>query len=55
MGAIARRRPGRSRLRHQPLSRIEENSPYGIIGGAMETSASFEARYAPSLYPTVTA
>ena len=25
---------------------------YGIIGGAMETSAPFESRYAPSLYLT---
>jgi hypothetical protein len=29
-----------------------ENPPYGILGRAMETSASFEARYAPLLYPT---
>jgi hypothetical protein len=28
------------------------NPPYGILGGAMETSASFEARSAPSSYPT---
>jgi hypothetical protein len=28
------------------------NLPYGILGGAMETSASFEARSAPSSYPT---
>jgi hypothetical protein len=28
------------------------NPPYGILGRAMETSASFEARYAPLLYPT---
>jgi hypothetical protein len=27
-------------------------APYGILGRAMETSASFEARYAPLLYPT---
>jgi transposase len=26
--------------------------PYGILGRVMETSASFEARSAPSLYPT---
>ncbi len=25
--------------------------PYGILGGTMETSASFEARSAPSSYP----
>ena len=29
-----------------------ENPPYGILGRAMETTASFEARSAPSLYPT---
>jgi hypothetical protein len=27
---------------------------YGILGGTMETSASFEARSAPSSYPTKT-
>src|SRR5262249_7047132 len=43
---------GRSRLKSQPLSRTGENPPYGISGGAMETSASFEARSAPSSYPT---
>src|SRR6201987_5217837 len=30
-----------------------ETPPYGILGGTMETAASFEARYAPSSYPTV--
>jgi hypothetical protein len=39
-------------LRGQPLSRIGENPPYGILGGTMETSASFEARSAPLSYPT---
>ncbi|HEU0050244.1 MAG TPA: hypothetical protein VFQ43_21825, partial [Nitrososphaera sp.] len=39
-------------LRGQPSSRTEENSPYGMIGGTVETSASFEARYAPLSYPT---
>jgi hypothetical protein len=29
------------------------NLPYGILGGTMETSASFEARSAPSSYPTI--
>ena len=29
-----------------------ENPPYGILGEAMETSASFEARSAPLPYPT---
>jgi hypothetical protein len=28
------------------------NPPSGISGGTMETSASFEARSAPSPYPT---
>jgi hypothetical protein len=36
----------------QPGSRTGENPPYGILGGTMETSASFEARSAPSPYPT---
>ena len=35
-----------------PLSRTGENPPYGILGGTVETSASFEARYAPPFYPT---
>src|SRR5665811_1505115 len=39
--------PGRSRLVRQPSSRTGENSPYGMIGGIEETSASFEARSAP--------
>jgi ABC transporter substrate binding protein len=43
---------GRSRLKSQPCSRNEENSPYGMIGGIVETSASFEARSAPRSYPT---
>jgi hypothetical protein len=30
-----------------------ENSPYGMIGGIEETSASFEARSAPRSYPTI--
>src|SRR5271156_4133800 len=45
-------RKGRPRLTGQPWSRIGENPPYGILGGTMETSASFEARSAPSSYPT---
>src|SRR3974377_290270 len=36
----------------QPSSRIGENPPCGMIGGVEETSASFEARSAPRLYPT---
>ena len=44
---------GRPRLIFQPLSRTGENPPYGILGEAMETSASFEARSAPLPYPTI--
>src|SRR5438445_4615286 len=44
--------PGRHRLESQPSSRTGENSPYGMIGGIEETSASFEARSAPRSYPT---
>src|SRR6516225_2118597 len=36
----------------QPSSRIGENPPCGMIGRVEETSASFEARSAPRLYPT---
>jgi hypothetical protein len=43
---------GRPRLIGRPWSRIGENPPYGILGGTMETSASCEARSAPSSYPT---
>ena len=43
---------GRPRLIFRPLSRTGENPPYGILGEAMETSASFEARSAPLPYPT---
>src|SRR6202162_6042409 len=42
---------GRSRLIRQPFSRNGENSPYGMLGGIVETSASFEARSAPRSYP----
>src|ERR1700746_2000166 len=42
---------GRPRLKGQPSSRTGENSPYGMIGGIEETSASFEARPAPRSYP----
>jgi hypothetical protein len=31
---------------------FQENPPYGMIGRVEETSASFEARSAPRLYPT---
>ena len=44
---------GRSRLTRQPFSRNGENSPYGMLGGIVETSASFEARSAPRSYPTI--
>src|SRR3984893_11965081 len=44
---------GRSRLICQPFSRNGENSPYGMLGGIVETSASFEARSAPRSYPTI--
>src|SRR6202158_1011143 len=47
--------PGRRRLDSQPSSRTGENSPYGMIGGIEETSASFEARSAPRSYPTIPA
>jgi len=43
---------GRHCLKCQPSSRTGENPPYGMIGGTVETSASFEARYAPLSYPT---
>ena len=43
---------GRCRPKCQPSSRIGENPPYGMIGRVEETSASFEARSAPRLYPT---
>jgi hypothetical protein len=43
---------GRPCLTCQPSSRTGENPPYGMIGGTVETSASFEARYAPLSYPT---
>ena len=46
-------RAGRRRLKCPPLSRTGENPPYGMCGGLMETSASFEARSAPSAHPTI--
>jgi len=42
---------GRPRLTYWPWSRTGENPPSGILGGAVETSASFEARSAPPPYP----
>ena len=47
-----RRDEERHYLKGQPSSRTGENPPYGMIGGTLETSASFEARYAPLSYPT---
>src|SRR6516164_1442892 len=43
---------GRPRLKYRPSSRTGENPLSGMIGGTMETAASFEARFAPSSYPT---
>src|SRR5215467_3701757 len=45
-------RLGRSHLTRTPSSRTGENPPYGMIEGIVETSASFEARYAPRSYST---
>src|SRR6202795_1632015 len=45
---------GTSRLKSQPCSRTGENPQSGMIGGIVETSASFEARSAPRSYPTGT-
>jgi ABC transporter substrate binding protein len=44
--------PGRSRLKRQPFSRTGENPQSGMLGGIVETSASFEARSAPRSHPT---
>src|ERR1039457_5490040 len=49
---MIRRHKGRPRSISRPWSRTGENPPYGILGRAMETSASFEARSAPSSHPT---
>ena len=46
------RSSGKAPLESQPSSRTGENPPYGMIGGIVETSASFEARSAPRSYPT---
>ena len=43
---------GKAPPESQPSSRTGENPPYGMIGGIVETSASFEARSAPRSYPT---
>jgi hypothetical protein len=47
MGAL-----GRRCLKCQHSTRTGENPPYGMTGGIVETSASFEVRYAPRSYPT---
>ena len=47
------RSSGKAPLESQPSSRTGENPPYGMIGGIVETSASFEARSAPRSYPTL--
>src|SRR4029434_1542127 len=51
-GVARGRLAGRLHLICRPSSRNGENPPYGILGRAMETSASFEARSAPLPYPT---
>src|SRR5262244_1971224 len=43
---------GKARLKYRPSSRTGENPLSGMIGGTMETAASFEARFAPSSYLT---
>src|SRR5436853_1840443 len=50
---MANRWLGRPCLIFRPSSRTGENPPYGILGEAMETSASCEARSAPLPYPTM--
>ena len=50
--AMIRRHQGRPPPIRRPWSRTGENPPYGILGRTMETSASFEARSAPSSHPT---
>ncbi len=47
------RSSGKAPLESQPSSRTGENPPYGMSGGIVETSASFEARSAPRSYPTI--
>jgi hypothetical protein len=51
-----------SRLKRRPIGKALSDMPafqpywgkppYGMIGGTVETSASYEARYAPLSYPT---
>jgi len=42
---------GRSRLKRQPFSRTGENPQSGMLGGIVETSASFEAPVRASIPP----
>src|ERR1700730_9248908 len=42
---------GKARLIYRPSSRTGENPLSGMMGGTMETAASFEARFAPWSYP----
>src|SRR4030095_8953838 len=51
-GVARGRLAGRLHLICRPSSRHGENPPYVILGRAMETSASFDARSAPLPYPT---
>jgi hypothetical protein len=51
--AMIRRHEGRPLPISRPWSRTGENPPYGILGRTMETSASFEARSAPSSHPPI--
>ena len=46
------RRSRKAPLGKPTSSRTGENPRYGMIGRIEETSASFEARYAPRSYPT---
>src|SRR5258705_10000680 len=46
------RHGGRRYLKGQPSSRTEGKPAVRLIGEVVETSASFEARYAPPPYPT---
>src|SRR6266851_10028991 len=44
--------PGKASSDQPALKPYWENPQYGILGRAMETSASCESRHAPLLYPT---
>src|SRR5215470_13959081 len=49
---LSRLSPRKAPLGQPVLQPYWGNSPYGMIGGIEETSASFEARSAPRSYPT---